>query len=114
MIRRPPRSTRTDTLCPYTTRFRSLVHLLLKVALVGEKTAHGEVFFHSQPGKYPTAFRHYGDALAHDLRRVLAHQFLTHVADAAAVSLGRTAERHQQRGFAGTVDRKSTRLNSSH
>src|SRR3546814_8326828 len=24
MIRRPPRSTRTDTLCPYTTLFRSL------------------------------------------------------------------------------------------
>src|SRR3546814_17015770 len=27
MIRRPPRSTRTDTLCPYTTLFRSMVHL---------------------------------------------------------------------------------------
>src|SRR3546814_10580026 len=26
MIRRPPRSTRTDTLLPYTTRFRSLLH----------------------------------------------------------------------------------------
>src|SRR3546814_4908927 len=25
MIRRPPRSTRTDTLCPYTTLFRSLI-----------------------------------------------------------------------------------------
>src|SRR3546814_19481292 len=25
MIRRPPRSTRTDTLCPYTTLFRSVV-----------------------------------------------------------------------------------------
>src|SRR3546814_13772739 len=25
MIRRPPRSTRTDTLCPYTTLFRSLL-----------------------------------------------------------------------------------------
>src|SRR3546814_17713356 len=25
MIRRPPRSTRTDTLCPYTTLFRSIV-----------------------------------------------------------------------------------------
>src|SRR3546814_9520712 len=25
MIRRPPRSTLTDTLCPYTTRFRSIV-----------------------------------------------------------------------------------------
>src|SRR3546814_18116185 len=27
MIRRPPRSTRTDTLFPYTTLFRSLCHL---------------------------------------------------------------------------------------
>src|SRR3546814_3417759 len=27
MIRRPPRSTRTDTLVPYTTLFRSLAHL---------------------------------------------------------------------------------------
>src|SRR3546814_2846897 len=27
MIRRPPRSTRTDTLCPYTTLFRSLEHI---------------------------------------------------------------------------------------
>src|SRR3546814_7518925 len=26
MIRRPPRSTRTDTLCPYTTLFRSLLY----------------------------------------------------------------------------------------
>src|SRR3546814_5411620 len=32
MIRRPPRSTRTDTLFPYTTLFRSLDH----VALQGE------------------------------------------------------------------------------
>src|SRR3546814_8994983 len=28
MIRRPPRSTRTDTLFPYTTLFRSRLHLL--------------------------------------------------------------------------------------
>src|SRR3546814_14025598 len=28
MIRRPPRSTRTDTLFPYTTLFRSIAHLL--------------------------------------------------------------------------------------
>src|SRR3546814_2439137 len=28
MIRRPPRSTRTDTLCPYTTLFRSRLDLL--------------------------------------------------------------------------------------
>src|SRR3546814_3404737 len=31
MIRRPPRSTRTDTLFPYTTLFRSAVDLLLEV-----------------------------------------------------------------------------------
>src|SRR3546814_21153428 len=29
MIRRPPRSTRTDTLCPYTTLFRSLADCTL-------------------------------------------------------------------------------------
>src|SRR3546814_19508133 len=28
MLRRPPRSTRTDTLFPYTTLFRSVLHLL--------------------------------------------------------------------------------------
>src|SRR3546814_14989273 len=32
MIRRPPRSTRTDTLFPYTTLFRSLVPLQLRIA----------------------------------------------------------------------------------
>src|SRR3546814_20499049 len=30
MIRRPPRSTRTDTLFPYTTLFRSIDHLLVE------------------------------------------------------------------------------------
>src|SRR3546814_6141985 len=35
MIRRPPRSTRTDTLFPYTTLFRSIAALLLFVPLPG-------------------------------------------------------------------------------
>src|SRR3546814_9236352 len=35
MIRRPPRSTRTDTLFPYTTLFRSLAILAAFSALVG-------------------------------------------------------------------------------
>src|SRR3546814_11038554 len=34
MIRRPPRSTRTDTLCPYTTRFRSTSVKVTRVALL--------------------------------------------------------------------------------
>src|SRR3546814_21081862 len=32
MIRRPPRSTRTDTLFPYTTLFRSLERKLMQIA----------------------------------------------------------------------------------
>src|SRR3546814_14695735 len=35
MIRRPPRSTRTDTLVPYTTLFRSAVRTARDLALVG-------------------------------------------------------------------------------
>src|SRR3546814_1356896 len=35
MIRRPPRSTRTDTLFPYTTLFRSLVLLMPVMLLFG-------------------------------------------------------------------------------
>src|SRR3546814_9892609 len=34
MIRRPPRSTRTDTLFPYTTLFRSSVHDLLELGVL--------------------------------------------------------------------------------
>src|SRR3546814_2895221 len=33
MIRRPPKSTRTDTLCPYTTLFRSQVNQLTMIML---------------------------------------------------------------------------------
>src|SRR3546814_1373894 len=46
MIRRPPRSTRTDTLFPYTTLFRSIVG----AAVVGYLAAHvrsGLVFTHT-------------------------------------------------------------------
>src|SRR3546814_2854300 len=39
MIRRPPRSTRTDTLFPYTTLFRSLVSEFVDVALPQVKVA---------------------------------------------------------------------------
>src|SRR3546814_8680292 len=39
MIRRPPRSTRTDTLFPYTTLFRS-VHSLVKSARTGERDSN--------------------------------------------------------------------------
>src|SRR3546814_1232728 len=37
MIRRPPRSTRTDTLFPYTTLFRSLIELRGKTIRLGRR-----------------------------------------------------------------------------
>src|SRR3546814_8607988 len=37
MIRRPPRSTRTDTLCPYTTLFRSMISASCRL-LVASRT----------------------------------------------------------------------------
>src|SRR3546814_147295 len=40
MIRRPPRSTRIDTLFPYTTLFRSLVSLLYGLALLSGVVIH--------------------------------------------------------------------------
>src|SRR3546814_5923309 len=40
MIRRPPRSTRTDTLFPYTTLFRSVVEALNRIVAA---VAHGDL-----------------------------------------------------------------------
>src|SRR3546814_5058938 len=39
MIRRPPRSTRTDTLFPYTTLFRSLSPILITLAIIAFLTS---------------------------------------------------------------------------
>src|SRR3546814_8032141 len=43
MIRRPPRSTRTDTLFPYTTLFRSLCQPGLGARVVVQREAGGEL-----------------------------------------------------------------------
>src|SRR3546814_4296946 len=42
MIRRPPRSTRTDTLFPYTTLFRSDAQLAQQTVVLRERLAKGE------------------------------------------------------------------------
>src|SRR3546814_2925394 len=48
MIRRPPRTTRTDTLFPYTTLFRSLLKFELVSIMLGEVTElGGQVVFGS-------------------------------------------------------------------
>src|SRR3546814_8347313 len=46
MIRRPPRSTRTDTLCPYTTLFRSCISALARADRIGAAVG-GRLYWHS-------------------------------------------------------------------
>src|SRR3546814_6847836 len=54
MIRRPPRSTRTDTLFPYTTLFRSLVVLSLPAA---KQQKRGGMFAFTKSGKFGRAVK---------------------------------------------------------
>src|SRR3546814_19396140 len=80
MIRRPPRSTRTDTLFPYTTLFRSL------------KATKVDGIYTADPKKDASATRY--DEVTYD--------------EALGKRLGVMDQ------TAMVLDRKSTRLNSSH
>src|SRR3546814_8367520 len=99
MIRRPPRSTRTDTLFPYTTLFRSPV----RSHTDGQWLLEG--LFHDRLAYWlcgRTAVDHQGDeqaAVAIDLQSLLDQS---------------GGGRRCAQWPAGFSDRKSTRLNSSH
>src|SRR3546814_15210172 len=98
MIRRPPRSTRTGTLCPYTTLFRSE-----DLALVGKgEPGRDHAVIGGGVGKGGR-----GEALAQaeGRRAAVGVQFLDH--RGIIFRVGDDADE-------GVVDRKSTRLNSSH
>src|SRR3546814_5331610 len=58
MIRRPPRSTRTDTLFPYTTLFRSHTEDEIQVALDELKARHLVRFVYASHGARTTKHRH--------------------------------------------------------
>src|SRR3546814_10484444 len=116
MRRRPPRSTRTDTLLPYTTLFRSrrFVHLAehqrdlrslggrIAVGVLGDHAGVEEfvVEIVALAGAFADAREHRGAAMA---LGDIVDEFLNEnrLADA------RAAEQDD-------LDRKSTRLNSSH
>src|SRR3546814_17671840 len=106
MIRRPPISTRTDTLFPYTTLFRSL-------------EAHGlaprKRFLFSGPpgtGKTMTAAAIAGE-LSMPLFTILLDGVINKYMGESAAKLRLIFDSmHHSRGV--YLDRKSTRLNSSH
>src|SRR3546814_15028031 len=97
MIRRPPRSKRTDTLFPYTTLFRSVFFVALAVA--GECDGRGR----GRKKRPSTPDRRLGQASS----------------GRSKVGGGRAGGAGAGREGRGSVhvppqDRKSTRLNSSH
>src|SRR3546814_3185094 len=110
MIRRPPRSTRTDTLFPYTTLFRSHGSFRSAAAALDisqstvtrrvqllERRLGVALFERSRSGARPTA----AGALFIREAAFGAEQLRQAIAEVTA-------------GLRGGKDRKSTRLNSSH
>src|SRR3546814_13678905 len=101
MSRQPPRSTRTDTLFPYTTLFRSQVGVGL-TGQVGVAAGVGQ----------GTAGRGQGDGVGGFGQQQGGRELLDRV---ATVALGAGGfGRRLAVDTAAVLDRKSTRLNSSH
>src|SRR3546814_13959198 len=89
MIRRPPRSTRTDTLFPYTTLFRSL-------ELVAD---HADVVVGVRPRRMPRQLRDLpGREVAEDLRGAQAQLV------AQRMQLGVDVDRRAGAGLAQVLD----------
>src|SRR3546814_14953357 len=99
MIRRPPRSTRTDTLVPYTTLFRSERHV---------HADHADVDAIAEVAGSVAVAGEDGGAVAVGIR----HRKLQRL----AVILGAHHREHRSEDLflVDIQDRKSTRLNSSH
>src|SRR3546814_20500873 len=99
MIRRPPRSTRTDTLFPYTTLFRSNV----KLATLGVPLEAVRQALEAQNAVTAAGFvETISDRV--QLRVTGSFETVKEIRDFPIRVAGRTFR----------IDRKSTRLNSSH
>src|SRR3546814_2406950 len=106
MIRRPPRSTRTDTLFPYTTLFRSQF-----LGGIAPGTVVKDTVMHDQalPRRVPVA----GDPVDHETA-IAGAQRAGAVAIKKIKMVERVAPAFLQVLERLAADRKSTRLNSSH
>src|SRR3546814_7413787 len=98
MIQRPPRSTRTDTLFPYTTLFRSGLAMTIEpiVWLLRQKRIQRR--------------RERLGLVEHDEMPAVRHHLRLEVRDALILRL----ERRLRRGGGHRADRTRTRLNSRH
>src|SRR3546814_16890512 len=98
MVRRPPRSTRTDTLFPYTTLFRSIWLQPAEIRAAGDRRDYCAI----------DAGLRSADLRQRDVGAGAAGQYRP----AVPVRLRLAGQRPQRQ--AEPVVRKSTRLNSSH
>src|SRR3546814_3682890 len=73
MIRRPPRSTRTDTLFPYTTLFRSGSPDVRRSLAVRPERSRGAFLRHAKRVQHPGLHRHCGDEMDPETRRSEEH-----------------------------------------
>src|SRR3546814_6904161 len=110
MIRRPPRSTRTDTLFPYTTLFRSR-----RAASAHDPIAPSRRLARTGSTAAVRQMSNCAGGSSLLLILLLAHQVLDH--EFASQQTARIVRDLSQPLFLGELlfaDRKSTRLNSSH
>src|SRR3546814_3877145 len=118
ILRRPPRSTRTDTLFPYTTLFRSSRQRPLHLGRAGCGTAFpgtGRSFLPDERGRgQEHLVRLAGDPARRLIPPRLEPGHMAHLAAGAGLGLAVEVEaRAGLRQDRGPGDRKSTRLNSS-
>src|SRR3546814_4773197 len=127
MIRRPPRSTRTDTLFPYTTLFRSQAHGRSQEVAEPVQRLQDERVSVASRGQLAEADHGCHDQERHDLRaeRYGRSEQLQGRLPVPDSEVGRRADLESQAQVAWRIgdslqqpddraDRKSTRLNSSH
>src|SRR3546814_12245963 len=108
MIRLPPKSTRTDTLFPYTTLFQSVENVAADISELGMIAAIRTVVLGLDEEKAVLVGRCLGDGECE--RAECCHDFHS------SIWFDLFSDRLKSRGrlSAGNLDRKSTRLNSSH
>src|SRR3546814_10068081 len=104
MIRRPPRSTRTDTLFPYTTLFRSVWIGAVCGRMKTDFSYSNKMGWHTFP--LPNLTQKNRD----DLTRCAEDVLLAREAHFPAT----IADLYNPEKMPADLDRKSTRLNSSH
>src|SRR3546814_20463040 len=105
MTRRPPRSTRTDTLFPYTTLFRSDEAVPAFLVVVAHDAVEEIVEADDRTVRL---------GLGAEVVLVEACRQVELVVDLVERVAGLAAQRAEGVGIGAALDRKSTRLNSSH